>query len=228
MTLSKIIKCSLFLFDLDGTLVDSQTDITASINRALLRMRLTPLQESRIANMVGFGMRKLVESALRASTEREPEEPLLQEGLAYFMEEYGAHLLDNTRLYPSAKEALEHLSWADFAIVTNKPEAFSKKILQGLGVAHHFKIVIVGDSIPHRKPHPAPLIKAMEFCNKPASLSVMVGDSAVDIEAGKAARVATCGVLGGFRPKEELVAAGCDVIVNNLLELPNFFHPPTT
>jgi phosphoglycolate phosphatase len=227
MTLPKAIACSLFLFDLDGTLIDSRADITSAINRALVRMSLTPLNESLIAGMVGFGMRKLVESALRSSTGREPEEGLLQEGLAQFMDEYGGHLLDNTLLFPAVKEALDRLSWADFAIVTNKPEAFSKQILEGLGIAQRFKIVIGGDSIQNRKPHPAPLIKAMEFCNKSASLSVMVGDSAVDIEAGKAAHVTTCGVLGGFRPKEELEAAGCDVIVNNLLEISSFFRPPS-
>jgi phosphoglycolate phosphatase len=226
MTLPKIIHCSLFLFDLDGTLIDSRTDITASVNRALIQMRLNPLHEARIANMVGFGMRKLVESALQAATEREPEEPLLQEGLARFMDEYSKHLLDHTQLLPAVKEGLECLSWADFAVVTNKPEAFSKQILEGLGISRSFKCIIGGDSVQNRKPHPEPLIKAMEFCNKPPSLSAMVGDSAVDIEAGKAAKAATCGVLGGFRPREELEAAGCDVIAANLLEMPRFFHPP--
>lgn len=143
-----------------------------------------------------------------------------------FWEEYSAHLLDQTCLFHQAKEALDRLSWAQFAVSTNKPEAFSRRILNGLGVEDRFSIILGGDSVQQRKPHPESLIKAMEFCQSPPSETVMVGDSAVDIRAGKAAGTTTCGIIGGFRPAEELRAANCDLLITSLLQLADHFTPP--
>jgi phosphoglycolate phosphatase len=217
--------CGLFLFDLDGTLIDSRADLTGSINLALTRMHLQPLPESSIADFVGNGVSRLVERSLHESVGRKPERDQIQEGVRVFQEEYGKHLLDQTRLYPNVKEGLARLAWARFAVVTNKPEAFSRRILDGLGIGHLFSIVLGGDSVQKCKPDPEALIKAMDFCKFTVAETAMVGDSAVDIQAGKAAGVVTCGVLGGFRPREEIFAAGCDVIVASLLELANYFRP---
>jgi phosphoglycolate phosphatase len=218
--------CRLFLFDLDGTLINSRGDITASINLALARMDLPHLPESRIADFVGDGVQKLVERTLYEISGCTPENALTQKGLALFREEYALHLLDRTTLLPHVREALDLLSWADFAVVSNKPENFSRRILEGLGVGDRFKIILGGDSTQKHKPDPEALLKAMDFCKSAPAETVMVGDSAVDIEAGKAAGVATCGVRGGFRPSGELEAIGCDLIINNLLELACYFAPP--
>ena len=129
---------------------------------------------------------------------------LLKTCMTLFREEYGHHLLDQTCLYPSAKEALDRLSWASFAVVTNKPEGFSRRILDGLGVGNRFCAILGGDSVQKRKPDPEALLKAMNACRAAPSETAMVGDSPVDIQAGKAAGVTTCGVLGGFRPRQEL------------------------
>jgi len=226
MTFAAGRSCRLFLFDLDGTLIDSRSDIAYALNVALARLNLPPLPESRIAFFVGNGVRRLIENSLREMTGREPESALTQEGVALFREEYGNHLLDRTCLCPHVKEALDRLSWAKFAVVSNKPESFSRRILEGLGVANRFCMILGGDTLQHQKPHPGPLLQAMDSCGALPSETVMVGDSAVDIEAGKAAGIGTCGILGGFRPKEELEAAGCDLIVKNLLELADYFSPP--
>jgi phosphoglycolate phosphatase len=218
--------CRLFIFDLDGTLIDSRADITLALNLMLARIHMGALPESRVADFVGSGVQKLVERALREITGHNPETELLDKGVAIFREEYGNHLLDRTRLCDGVKEALDLLSWAEFAVVTNKPADFSRRILEGLGIGTRFHTILGGDSVRKRKPDPEALFKAMEFSNATASETAMVGDSAVDIEAGKAAGVTTCGVLGGFRPKEELEAAGCDLIVENLRELPLYFISP--
>jgi phosphoglycolate phosphatase len=110
--------------------------------------------------------------------------------------------------------------------VTNKPETFSRRILDGLGIGDRFCAVFGGDSVEKRKPEPEALLKAMSQCGAASSETAMVGDSAVDIQAGKAAGVTTCGVLGGFRPREELEAADCDVIIGNLIELGDHFRSP--
>jgi len=218
--------CRLFLFDLDGTLIDSRTDITNALNLALARMNLPALTESRVMDFVGCGLRKLLERALLETTGLQPGDALLQQGITLFGEEYRDHLLDHTRLCPGVREGLDRLSWARFAVVSNKPEHFSRRILEGLGVGDRFCAILGGDSTPARKPDPGALWKAMDCCAAHPSETVMVGDSAVDIEAGKAAGVITCGILGGFRPRDELEAAGCDCIIENLLELAGHFCPP--
>jgi phosphoglycolate phosphatase len=226
MKVSTPYTCRLFLFDLDGTLIDSRADIANSLNLALARMDLPPLHESCIADFVGEGVQKLIERSLLATTGREPESTLTQKGIVLFREEYGNHLLDRTRLCPNVTQALDCLPWAKFAVVSNKPENLSRRILEGLGLARRFCIILGGDSTQNRKPDPESLLKAMNLCKALPVETVMVGDSAVDIEAGKAAGVFTCGILGGFRPRGELEAAGCHLLIKNLLELSAYFCTP--
>jgi len=226
MNSSAPLPCRLFLFDLDGTLINSRADIALALNLMLAHMNMGPLQQSRIADFVGSGVPTLVQRSLRAVTGREPESELVEKGIVLFQEEYGNHLLDQTCLCYGVCEALDRLAWADFAVVTNKPEGFSRRILAGLGIENRFRTILGGDSVQKRKPDPEALLKAMQSCKASRSETVMVGDSAVDIQAGKAAGVATCGVLGGFRAKEELEAAGCDLIIENLLKLPDHFRAP--
>ncbi len=218
--------CRFFIFDLDGTLIDSRADITSALNAALTRIQMPILRESRVVDFVGNGVQRLVEESLRETTGREPESELIQKLIALFREEYGDHLLDRTRLCDGVSEGLDRLSWATFAVVSNKPEGFSRRILEGLGIAHRFCAILGGDSVRMRKPDPEALLKAMETCGASRSETAMVGDSAVDIEAGKAAGVTTCGVLGGFRPRQELETAGCDFIIGNLIELADHFRVP--
>jgi len=218
--------CRLFLFDLDGTLIDSKSDIARALNLALIRMDLPPLPISKVGDFVGDGVQKLVQRTLREVGGAEPESEQVRIAVNFYQQEYEAHLLDSTHLYEGVKQALDRLYWASLAVVTNKPEHFSRRILEGLGVGDRFCAILGGDSIPQRKPDPAPLLKAMAQCGAAPSETVMVGDSAVDVRAGKAAGVFTCGVTGGFRSREELEAAGCDLIVSSLSELADHFCPP--
>jgi phosphoglycolate phosphatase len=217
--------CRLFLFDLDGTLIDSVPDIAASVNLALRRMRLGSLATARVADFVGEGVRRLIERSLREVLRAEPDEAQVAEAAALYLQEYSIHLLDSTRLFPGVAETLARLGWARMAVVSNKPEGLSKRILEALGVLAFFCTVIGGDSIPERKPDPAPLREAMRRCGASASDTVIVGDSVVDVRAGRAAGIVTCGIASQQASRGALAEAGCDLIVREISELPAYFHP---
>ena len=111
-------------------------------------------------------------------------------------------------------------------VFTGKLEQFSRRILDGLGVGARFQVIIGGDSVPERKPHPGPVLAAAARCGVIAAESVMVGDSAVDVEAGRAAGAFTCGIASGFRGRGELERARCDLILERFAELPEHLGPP--
>ncbi len=217
--------CRLFLFDLDGTLIDSKEDISKSVSLALDRLKLPQVSAARIIGFVGDGVQKLIQRTLQESTGARPKQALVDAAIPVYLEEYGLHLLDSTQLYPGIRQALNALWWADCAVITNKPERFSRAILEALGIAGRFCSIIGGDSMNERKPDPAPLLRIMDVRRTPPAETAMVGDSRVDIRAGKAAATMTCGVLGGFGTREELEAEGCDLIVGHLSELAEHFCP---
>lgn len=219
--------CRLFLFDLDGTLIDSKVDIARSVNLSLVRMQLHQVPIARVVTFVGEGVQKLMQQSLREATGSGPDAQQVRQATELFFEEYERHLLDSTHLYSGVQAALDRLPWAALGIVTNKPESFSRRILEGLGLGGRFCVILGGDSTPQRKPDPSPLKEAMVRCGAASSETVMVGDSPVDVHAGRAAGVVTCGISGGFRGRSELEAAGCDLILDHISELPAHFRPPT-
>jgi phosphoglycolate phosphatase len=216
--------CRLFIFDLDGTLIDSKDDIATAVNLVLAKLGFSPLPVSRVIEFVGNGVKKLLERTLREIHNHEPDEDLLLEGIQIFREEYAEHMLDSTRLCPGVEDVLSRLSWADMAVVSNKPERYSRPILEGLGISDRFRAILGEETAHAYKPDPAPLKLAMELCGAIPVDSVMIGDSSVDIEAGKAAGVTTCAVTGGFHTKEEILKFDPDLILDDLRELSSFFY----
>jgi phosphoglycolate phosphatase len=207
---------SLLVFDLDGTLVDSSRDIAAATNAALGRLAPgtpeIPLPE--ILSFVGEGARLLVERSLRHVGLDLPPGDVL----AAYLECYRERLLDTTRLYPGIAEALDALAGASLAVLTNKPGDLSRAILDGLGVGARFARVVGGGDVPTRKPDPAGLLQLVaELGARPAG-TWMVGDSATDVGAARAAGVRVAGVTWGFHPRE-LRAAGPDRLLDDPREL---------
>ena len=216
----------LFLFDLDGTLIDSRADICRSLNRALARMGLAAIPEASISSYVGEGVKVLVHRAMRESTKTEPSLAAIESMAGIYLREYEAHMFDSTSLMPGVRETLDALDWGIFVVITNKIERFSRALIEQLGVGSHFQLVLGGDSLPQRKPEPEPLLHAMAQFSVSSSESVMIGDSRFDVRAGKAAGALTCGVAGGFGPREDLEQEGCDIIVDTLADLPKYFTRP--
>jgi phosphoglycolate phosphatase len=188
----------LLVFDLDGTLVDSSRDIAAAANAALRRVApgTAAIPLASILSFVGEGARVLVERCLRhAGIGLSPDDVL-----PVYLDCYGERLLDSTHLYPGVAEALDALAGTTLAILTNKPGDFSRTILQGLGVAPRFARVWGAGDVPSRKPDPAGLLRLMDELGATAADTWMVGDSATDVAAGRAAGVKVAGVLWGFHP----------------------------
>ncbi len=209
----------LLVLDLDGTLVDSSRDIAASVNAALQRLRpgSAAISLDRILDFVGEGARLLVERSLaEAGLVGLP----VEDSLAVYLDCYRERLLDTTRLYPGVADALAALGTTGVAlsVLTNKPGDMSRTILEGLGVAERFARVLGAGDVPARKPDPSGLLALLAEFGIAAADAWMVGDSATDVETGRAARVRVAGVAWGFHP-QALRAAGPDRILEDPREL---------
>lgn len=173
------------LFDLDGTLVDSVQDLTCALNLLGAELGQTPLTAADVHSIVGDGATKLIKRAFGP-------ENYQREQLFRFLEIYGAHLLDTTRCYPGIEELLSRHPAERLALVTNKPHALTLRLVEGLGIAGHFKVIIGGDSYPEKKPHPLPVQKALEALGARPEQAVMIGDHHTDLYSGQGAGTATC------------------------------------
>jgi len=207
------------LFDLDGTLVDSRADLINSVNLTLAELGRETLPDTRVLKFVGEGARLLVERALRADQNGAPPGDDIDRALEIFRRHYREHLLDQTRVYPEVEQTLARLEHIPKAVVTNKPFEFTVALLKGIGLSPYFEVVFGGDSLEERKPSPMMLIEAARRCGAQASKCLMVGDSRVDVEAGRAASMKTCGYIPGFRGRTELVEAGVDYVIERFGEL---------
>lgn len=212
-------KVKAVLFDLDGTLTDSALDLSISVNYMLEKLGFDPQPLENIYRYIGRGVRNMLAQALGG--ERAAE---LEKGMAIFREHYWEHCLDNTRLYPGAKDAIEQLNGFKKAVVTNKTRIFAVKVLEGLNVAHYFDIILGGDDYPALKPDPAPILLACEKMNENPANSLMVGDSIPDIQCAVSAGAMPCGVTYGLGTREELLGTGARWLIDSLSELPRLVH----
>ncbi|MEK6691084.1 MAG: HAD-IA family hydrolase [Nitrospirota bacterium] len=203
----------LIIFDQDGTLVDSISDITNSVNYALDTVGLSVFDVDTIRGFVGEGITKLIEKTLG------PHKEFLERARSLFLEYYSSHLTDNTYIYPNVVDLLEYFKRKKKAVISNKLESLTKDLLEGLGIIHYFDIVLGGDSIGRKKPFPDSIIKVLDVFDVKKSRVVMIGDSPTDIKAGKGAGVLTCGVTYGYRGRDEILSAEPDFLIDDILEL---------
>ena len=184
----------LVVFDLDGTLIDSRRDLADAANALIVECGGTPLSEDAIGRMVGEGAAVLVRRVLHAAGLTDA-----RSGVERFLEIYDAHLLNHTRLYDGmadvVRQARRH---ARVTVLTNKPTGPSERILTGLGVRDLFDEVVGGDSPFPRKPDPAALLAMMGAAGASGDHTLVVGDSAIDLETAQRAGVRCCLVAFGY------------------------------
>jgi phosphoglycolate phosphatase len=203
------------VLDLDGTLVDTKDDLVAAVNVTLAALELPPQDPRTLLGYVGNGARVLLERALGDAHGMRSEE-----GLDIFMPWYREHLLDHAAVYPGLRAVLDELAGAGavFSVLTNKPADMSAKILAGLDLEVLCPRLIGGDTLPVRKPDPTGLEQLVAAARVDRGATLMVGDSAVDVQTGRNAAVPTCAVLWGFNGLA-VRAAGADVEISEPREL---------
>jgi phosphoglycolate phosphatase len=186
---------SLIVFDLDGTLVDSSVDLANAVNALLRDLGADPIAVGDVVAMVGDGAPVLVRRALTAAG-LDPDTP---GALDRFLAHYDPHLLDNTRPYPGMIETLQRLSArVTLAVLTNKPSRATELVLAGLDLRRYFREVVGGDTAWGRKPAPAGLLHLCEMAAAAPSVTLLVGDSAVDLATARNAGTGICLARYGF------------------------------
>ena len=206
----------LIVFDLDGTLIDSKLDLALSVNATRNHVGMPPLSHDLVYSYVGNGASTLIRRSLgpEASQER------VDSALRFFYEYYQDHMLDNTVLYPGVQQVLDALFNEKFtlAILTNKPVRFSSLLVEKLGLADHFLRIYGGNSFHSKKPDPHGLNHLMAELATPKGRTLMVGDSAVDVQTARNAGTVSCGVTYGLQP-ETLVDDPPEILVDDIHEL---------
>lgn len=203
-------------FDLDGTLADTAPDLTAALNHALQALGRPPVPAEDVRHMVGHGARALLSKGLAATGE--VNEELIERGFPIFLEYYQSHIADHSRPFEGLEAALDALAarGVKLAVCTNKLEGLSRELIDTLGWTDRFVALVGGDTLPVRKPDPAPLFAAIERAG--GGRAAFVGDSITDTDTAKAAGIPCVAVSFGFsdRPADQL---GADALIDHFDDL---------
>jgi phosphoglycolate phosphatase len=196
MTAHKLHPVRALIFDLDGTLIDSKSDLIHSVNATLLEMGREKLNEETISGYIGHGAPLLVSRALGANTKEEE----MRCALTFFLAYYEEHKLDTTCAYPGVTEAMAELSRKQLpmAVLTNKPVRISVRILEALGLANYFRAVYGGNSFETKKPDPFGANTILTELGAAPKEAMLIGDSEVDVQTARNAGTIAVAVNYGF------------------------------
>jgi 2-phosphoglycolate phosphatase len=206
------------LFDLDGTLIDSAPDLAGAANDLRAHHGLPPLPHDMLRPMVGAGARGMVAVAFGVA----PDDDAFAALRDAFLARYAERLLEQTQVFAAMAPVLDALDAAGlrWGIVTNKAMRFTAPLVDGLGLSARAAVVIAGDSTPHAKPHPAPLLEAARRMGAAPAACVYIGDDHRDMVAGRAAGMGTLAAAWGYLGQGESVHAwGADGVLSSPAEL---------
>ncbi len=209
---------SLVLFDFDGVLIDSTKDIAVAVNAALEHFGFGQVSEDQVHSFVGDGARMLVIRCLDAVKAGEEK---LEEVLSWYKDYYNTHATVFTVLYGGVEKVLTFLkdNGKKIGLVSNKPEEISRTILKFFGLDGFFEVIIGPESAGKTKPAPDGIMAACRKTEIPAGKTLMVGDSAVDIMAARAAGTGSCGFTRGIGDRDSMLAQKPDHTIDALSEL---------
>ncbi len=216
----------LVLLDLDGTLVDSIPDLANAVNKTLLELSIDERELDSIRNWVGNGVDKLLHRALTNDINGEAEATLFDDAFEKFMTIYNENMCATSTCYPGVREGIDFLKEKNMTLgcVTNKNEQFVGPILEKLGLMNEMSIIIGGDTLPKKKPHPLPLLHAASTFSMDPAQSLMIGDSESDVKAARAAGFQIVCVSYGYNHGNDIHDTNPDAVVDSLADLPELFH----
>jgi phosphoglycolate phosphatase len=208
---------SAIVIDLDGTLLHTAPELAEAANRMLRDMGRPPVSQELLMSYIGNGISWLVKRALTGDMHAEPDALLYEQALPVFEKHY-AELLLQSKPFPGVVEGLQALKAAGFRLgcITNKVARYTEPLLAGLGLAQYFEIVLSGDSLPEKKPHPMPLLHSAKFFNVPIQQLLLIGDSLNDTVAARAAGCPVFCVPYGYNHGEPVDGLDLDAVVGDL------------
>jgi 2-phosphoglycolate phosphatase len=209
------------LFDLDGTLVDSAPDLAGAANELRQAEGLRAMDYADLRPMVGTGARGMLDAAFGIGPGHARYDQLREQ----FLQRYEARILRETQVFDAMQPVLQSLERAalPWGIVTNKIARFSVPLVQGLGLMRRSAVLISGDSTPHAKPHPQPLLEAARRLGIEPARCVYLGDDLRDVQAGRAAGMAVLAAAWGYLGRGESVHHWqADAVLNEPRELLNW------
>lgn len=211
------IQARVVLLDLDGTLLDTVGDLIAAANMMRATIGFPPLDAAVIRNFVGKGISNLVAKTLKDAV-GDVGPTALKVAVANFERQYEACFTATSKPYPRVVEGLEALKGAGFRLgcVTNKVERFTEPLLVATGLRAYFELVVSGDTLAEKKPHPLPLKHAAAYFGAKAAEMLMIGDSINDAESARAAGSPVFIVPYGYNEGIELRGLDCDAFIDDL------------
>lgn len=211
----------MILIDVDGTMVDSVPDLAYCVDELMKALDRPAHGEARVRNWVGNGVERLVRRALVGQLDGEPPEEDFARAYPIFVELYAVNTSIRSRLYPGVREGIDWLKSQGYRLgcVTNKAARFTLPLLTDLGVRDDFELVVSGDTLPVKKPSPAPLLYAVQHFGVAAGESLMVGDSVSDVRAARAAGFQIVCVSYGYNHGVDVRTAHPDAVIDSLVEL---------
>lgn len=205
--------------DLDGTLLHTAPELAEAANRMLREIGHAPVSQELLASYIGNGIGWLVKRALTGEMHATPDAALYEHALPIFGKHYEAVLL-NSKAYDGVVEGLEVMRAAGFRLgcITNKAARYTGPLLEGTGLAKYFEIVVSGDTLPEKKPHPMPLLHVADFFGVSVEQLLLIGDSQNDALAARAAGCPVFCVPYGYNHGEPASSLDTDAVIDSLTD----------
>ena len=207
------------LFDLDGTLFQTDPELSDAINLMLSDLKMPGLKKDNIKNFIGKGAKNLIEQSLRAASKKDPS-LFLKKAEQLFAKHY-LKIAANSQMYEGVEKTINYLKTQGILLgcVTNKPGIYTSDLMNKSGLNEYMDIIVSGDTTEKKKPDPMPITYALNQIKIEPKDAIMVGDSCIDIEAGFAAGTFVITVPYGYQYEESIVSDKVDYALSNFSEL---------